>query len=414
MTTQEQVCEALKKHPSTPECHRDTKFLHISSKVIRCRDFDDMPSVFVVPDGFDVRDGVIDGVHWALNTKPAHQSVRVCVPKKMQDKVRHALFTLAQAAGPGRVKLSGYELDGDDIVVGDLRGAPPQFSLAAKVKAWADQLETRRTATLPVVGKRMADELSTQVPSFRWYRNVSAREWSGRVGGWQVCTVRDRGSEIRYSRTDGEARRLTADQRHGWLDLKEWIVEFARRRGTPTPKGVPRPTHWPGNSKHEHLLESAIWRGPNAVPVRIPDSEVTLEPIVQPSEPPLQFPALYSNDTRASARFVDAIMRSGSTPWVLEIKVDTGGQGQYYRHAITQAVLYREFLRQTTGLHSWFRELGLKPEKFEAAVVFPKLKPRTRNREELLDALRRTADCFDVGVVELEDHWEALHQRCMR
>jgi hypothetical protein len=414
MTQQEKVCRALKKLKRNPQCQRETRFLHISSKIIRCDDFQGMPSVFVVPERFDVRDGVIDGVHWALNQDPPHQVVRVCVPRVMQDKVSHALFTLAGAAKSAKVKLGSYELDGEDIVVGDLHGSPPQFSLAAKVKAWADQLETRRAAALPPVGQRLADDLRARVPSFRWYRNVTSREWSGRVGGWQVCTVRDGASEIRYTRTNGESTPFTADLSHGWRELNDWIVEFARKRATPTPKGSPKPKHWPGDSKQEHLLESAIWRDSNVVPVMIPNSKVALEPVVPPSQPPLQFPALYSNDTGASARFVDAIMRAGSTPWVLEIKVDTGGQGQNYRHAITQAVLYREFLRQTTDLHSWFRDLDLKPERFKAAVVFPKLKPRTRNRNELLEALERTAACFDVAVVELEDHWEDLHQRCMK
>ena len=75
------------------------------------------------------------------------------------------------------------------------------------------------------------------------------------------------------------------------------------------------------------------------VPVRVGD--VVLEPIV--GDAPFQFPTLWS--TRGRPRYVDVLMRDGAVPYVVELKVGTASVGQYYRHAITRAALYREFIR---------------------------------------------------------------------
>ncbi len=42
-------------------------------------------------------------------------------------------------------------------------------------------------------------------------------------------------------------------------------------------------------------------------------------------------------------------MRQGSVPWAVEMKVrGGGGVGGYYRHAVGQAVLYRQFIRSAS------------------------------------------------------------------
>ena len=58
-----------------------------------------------------------------------------------------------------------------------------------------------------------------------------------------------------------------------------------------------------------------------------------------------QFPTKWGPGGKS--RYLDALLRDGSTPWAIEMKVQGGaGVGQYYRHAVAQAVLYREFIRR--------------------------------------------------------------------
>lgn len=45
--------------------------------------------------------------------------------------------------------------------------------------------------------------------------------------------------------------------------------------------------------------------------------------------------------------------------------------GQYYRYAIGQAVLYREFIRRAKWLQPWFLQRGLDPTNCQAAIAFP-------------------------------------------
>ena len=94
-------------------------------------------------------------------------------------------------------------------------------------------------------------------------------------------------------------------------------------------------------------------------------------------------------------------MRSGPTPWVVELKAATGGQGQYYRHAVGQAVLYREFIRKASNLHPWFQSHGLEATECQAVVAFPEL--RGRDRDRLLSDIQWLGDLFDIAVVPLSN-----------
>lgn len=66
-----------------------------------------------------------------------------------------------------------------------------------------------------------------------------------------------------------------------------------------------------------------------------------------------QFPTLWGHG--AKARYLDAMLRRGTTPLAIELKVATGGQGRYYRRSLVQAVLYRHFIHNTPTLEPWFR-----------------------------------------------------------
>lgn len=56
-------------------------------------------------------------------------------------------------------------------------------------------------------------------------------------------------------------------------------------------------------------------------------------------------------------------------PWAVELKHHVGGAGQYYRHAVGQAVLYREFIRRADLLEPWFEKRGMDRGSCEALVA---------------------------------------------
>ncbi len=95
-------------------------------------------------------------------------------------------------------------------------------------------------------------------------------------------------------------------------------------------------------------------------------------------------------------------MCDGSTPWVVELKDLRGGIGRYLRHAVTQAVLYRHFVRGASGLHPWLeeRDVPLVPRNCRAAVAFPR--PSGRDAERRVEELARVAALFEVEVIELD------------
>ena len=407
MVDRKALIGALQAAGANPDFKADRTGLHISSKVIRCVDFQGVPSVFLASGDDDaMRNAVVDGVHWGLHlsVQPGGAAVCVCVPADTSDKVAHALATLAGASAAVRVDLVFYDIVSGCVVRSSRTAVLPCFASLRRTEDWAEQLSFRQT-NVPAVGAALAGMLTRRVPAFRWYRNVTSGFWSGRVGGWQVCTLSDAGGEIRFGQTDKERSATPPVGMDGLPALASWVEAFAAKRSDRN--------SYEGSRKHEHLLESAVWRGPSVVAVTVPGAMLPLEPVVPVSKPPLQVPALYSTASEASARFVDAVMKDSTTPWVVELKVDSGGQGQYYRHAITQAVLYREFFRHATDMHGWFRDLGLEPTDFQGAVVFPRLKGTVEHRNQLLKQLRKTADCFGVAVVELPWNWDTLHTRCV-
>src|SRR5205823_4452233 len=86
------------------------------------------------------------------------------------------------------------------------------------------------------------------------------------------------------------------------------------------------------------------------------------------------FPTLWS--TNGDPKYLDALVRRGTTPLAFELKVATGGQGRYYRRSLLQAVLYRHFIADTEALDPWFMAAGLERTAVEACVGAPFPRPR--------------------------------------
>src|SRR5207237_328341 len=116
----------------------------------------------------------------------------------------------------------------------------------------------------------------------------------------------------------------------------------------------------------EHALESRVLSGNPKVTIQGTALQLlTDEPLVARGS---QFPTQWRRD--GGAKYLDALLKDGSTPWAVELKCG-GNTGAYYRHGIAQAVLYRHFIRTATPTHEWFRAYGLEPQNCRAALAFP-------------------------------------------
>jgi hypothetical protein len=155
----------------------------------------------------------------------------------------------------------------------------------------------------------------------------------------------------------------------------------------------------------EHALESRILRGATSIDIDgKPLSLIKPDPVVNWGS---QFPTKWGPGGKY--RYLDALLRDGLTPWAIEMKVQGGaGVGQYYRHAVAQAVLYREFIRRATPLHDpWFKDQGLRASECEAAVVVPRLtNPR---HVHWRDHVVRLCEAFDVAFVEVDPEHALQH-----
>ena len=155
--------------------------------------------------------------------------------------------------------------------------------------------------------------------------------------------------------------------------------------------------------QNEHALESRILRGQtpitaagNALSLIKPDGVVNWGS---------QYPTKWGPG--GQARYLDALLRDGSTPWAIEMKVQgPGGVGQYYRHAVAQAVLYREFIRQAEPLYPWFEDQDMNAKHCQAAVVVPAIPAR---QVSWRGRLQRLCEVFSVAFIEVDPSHARKH-----
>jgi len=338
-------------------------------------------------------DVIVNAIHWCRKEHPAAENILVVLGSSSEARDGEVLDAIAtlHACYSGKPKAQ---------VLVDFKSRTlkaPLFSQEGE--KWLPPLKKRQNQALPA---RLRD-LSRAVgePNFRWYRSISDPRWSGRVEGLEVCTTKPDGSSgtlnvgKKGSTGKESSERKTfkkiADSKAGNFELPKdqigvtkVIRDIARsRRDGDLAEAQP-----------EHRLEARILRGDVKV---IVDGGSLLDPAIP--ECPFQFPTYWASNGKP--RFLDALMRKGTTPWAVEIKVATGGQASYYRHGVSQAVLYREFIRKAKALHPWFESIGLKASECRAAVVFPEMRGPKRNR--LLADLEATAEDFGVAIVPLSN-----------
>jgi hypothetical protein len=382
--------------------------MSLSSALVRTAVYDGLPTVFVAPTGASttssdedrVRHGVVDAVHWALHglSSPVDR-IRVAVPMATPAHVMDALATMAHAFLTPAVELATWDVLAGNVLVRPVSHPKPDFD-GPRAEDWAKKLGCRDERMLPDLATALASQLG-QPPWFRWYRNVTGSYWSGRVAGWEVCTLGDSDFAIRFGETETARASGRAFRSAELADLATAVQAFARLRRDPASRQ--------GRRKLEHLVESGVWAG--SVVLRPLNLAKPLAPLVGTPAPPLQMPALFSPD--GNARFIDAVLHDGDVPWCVELKVATGGQGEYYRHALTQAVLYREFIRSAVPLHSWFMGLGpgLDASRCEAAIAFPRMVGRAADART--KQLRATARACGVTVIEIDADIDQLRTQIL-
>lgn len=167
----------------------------------------------------------------------------------------------------------------------------------------------------------------------------------------------------------------------------------------------------PGGSaslkQDEHALESRVLRG--HAPVDVPGTGrlqlIRKDDVVNWGS---QFPTKWGRG--GSARYLDALLRDGRTPWAVEIKIQGGtGVGGYYRHAIAQAVLYRHFIREAQPLDPWFEKFDLDRGACQAAVLVPDMATLATSQQHWRGRLRVVAELFDLPVLEIDPKYAGIH-----
>ena len=114
-----------------------------------------------------------------------------------------------------------------------------------------------------------------------------------------------------------------------------------------------------------------------------------------------QFPTLWGHG--AKPRYLDALLRRGTTPLAVELKVATGGQGRYYRRSLIQAALYAHFIRHAPGLEPWFHTSGLNRSATQPCIGVPIPTRWTKRFADDLELLKRVAGRIGVEVHILDD-----------
>lgn len=289
----------------------------------------------------------------------------------------------------------------------------PDFSQDLRPGKWAHDLkiwyEARPTGLAREIVDRFGDDSLRLYPQLSKV-NPSDPRWALRLDGLGVGEVRSNSGWLRIGKKETTQ---TATQAWGAVTGKFDAITLDTASGADTATSILRQLirklgrNSVGIVDHrqpEHSLEAMVLRGMAHVCVdgkalEVPHAESARTLRVAWGS---QVPTLWW--VGGQARYLDALMRRGSTPYAVELKVqDGGGYGRYLREAITQAVLYRHFIRSTTALHQWTRTLGMEPTQCEAVVAFPKPKAMTPALARRLDGFRGLCSDFDVHYWEIEN-----------
>ena len=380
--------DELRQHfaSDSPEVGEDAQ-LSLSSKTIR------VPSrrLLAVEGNEDIGvqiNGLLDAIHWAKWKLGTEGNVTYSITSgKSTETVLDALSMLMSALP----EYLGVQLHQNFEPV-----EPRLCNLDVNSPLRLRQLRMREQLVWPAIHEKIHQQVGDK--NFAWVRTLTGKAWTGRVDGLIACELDDRGfGSIQIGSSSRRSSETPVRERFRFLAGGDSYAitpnnllaatSILERLATDRRKGVL------SECQLEHLLEGRVLRG--AVSVEIHGE--TLTPVSW------QFPTRWSEF--GSVRYIDVLGRIGETPWVVELKVrEGGGGGSYFRHAVAQAVLYREFIRRAEGLHPWFHERQLDPLKCQAVVAFP-CSQETERDQQLVSHVRYLADLFGVEVALIGDDW---------
>lgn len=385
----------------------------LSSRLLRFR-WRGAPTVAVDSDadGKTRINSVVDGLAYALS-QPAgiDKTLNVVVGVSSAAQTESfreqldAVGTMAHAVGTG-VTIRLWTVSASNELT-ELPVQAAQFSTSSPTR-WAEMLT--RAAETAVDG--LAHDLlaSAACPALALYPKLSSKDesqpWQLRLDGLDIGRVGPNAGVLRLASRDITAPR---EPRVTWLKViggDPWPFKHDNLAGT-VAKIIELSGCWTkaglGVLQHqqaEHALEAHILSG--RVPLTV--SGALLRPAIPADDGALrvaQFPTLWGDVTRP-ARYLDVLLRDDDgRPWAIELKDQDagGGHGSYLRHGITQAVLYRHYIRSVDALDAWFRDRGLARTQCGAALAFPRAAAGT---EKSIESLALLASYFDVEVVQFD------------
>ena len=231
---------------------------------------------------------------------------------------------------------------------------------------------------VPAIVTHLVEEVG--LPDVRAYPQLTAKgEWSIRVEGLQVGRASADGTGWLDVGKTGKTGK-TGPERTIWLQVSP-AGQFPFETATVTEAAAKvrefaaRWREMAGGEQNEHVLESRILRGA----VKVPIDGRPLE-LIRDDDGTVnwgsQFPTKWGPGRAGplSRRPPQRPRRPNSLGYRDEGPACS--EGQYYRHAVAQAVLYRDFIRKATALHLWFDHYDLDATLCRAAVVVPEFKTR--------------------------------------
>jgi hypothetical protein len=274
---------------------------------------------------------------------------------------------------------------------------------------WAKMLLAAATARVDGMAATLVNALR-DVPEFALYPKLSAagvaQPWQMRLDGLEIGRTGPAATTLALASSDitrpGEPRTtwckvVGAEPLHATSDRIDELVAMIRQlvsRWT----NHDAPHSLLAHGQAEHALEAHILSG--RLTLTADNTEL------RPAAPYLggvlgaaQFPTLWGDVTRP-ARYLDALLADGSgQPWAIELKDPGPGRryGSYLRHGISQAVLYRHYIRHVESLDPWFAHHGLTRAACRAALAFPAAPPAAR---PAIDRHRHLASLYNVEIIE--------------
>jgi len=327
-------------------------------------------------------DALIDAIYWARQ-EPELGTFSFLIGKGPQSDISVSVVDTLLSA----IRCSKPSIN----IEHDFVPRQPSTPAFGDLSNWAKML--KRPFCQPLLAAAKTIEARVGI-GFKWYRIISSSTTCfGRVEGLNVCSASWKKMHFVSSFSLGKPKGGTDAMFQGLANTlginlsptgEEAHVDtltrlLAARRSDPVLRDL----------QPEHVVESRIISGHS----RILDGDGRALGLID-SGVPFQFPARWS--ALDPNRHIDLLMRypGDPRPWVVELKA--GSEGEYLRHAIGQAALYREFIRNADALSFWFEAFGLDIERCEAAVALASTKPK------LLAEAKDLGEHFGVQIFKVE------------